>query len=110
MSRGHISRLDDILAAGEAIRSHLERGWIDDGVVFDAVRIRLIEIGEAVKALDAELLDAEPSIRWTAAARMRDRLAHRYFDTAHAELEATIRNDLPLMLAAARRLRDSVGD
>jgi hypothetical protein len=44
-------RLADIQAAIDAIRSHLQRGDLSDGLVFDAVRIRLLEIGEAVKAL-----------------------------------------------------------
>jgi hypothetical protein len=50
-------RLADIQAAIDAIRSHLRRGDLPDGLVFDAIRIRLLEIGEAVQALPAELLD-----------------------------------------------------
>ena len=88
-------RLADIQAAIEAIRSHLERGGLSDGLVFDAVRIRLLEIGEAVKALPDELLTTQPSIPWRQIARMRDHLAHRYFDTAHAILQATVDDDLP---------------
>ncbi|MHB1534321.1 MAG: hypothetical protein ACYC1D_06865 [Acidimicrobiales bacterium] len=44
------------MAAIDAILSHLERGDLYDGLVFDAVGVRLIEIGEAVKVLPAELL------------------------------------------------------
>lgn len=47
--RADAERLDDVLAAAAAIESHLERGTLADGLVFDAVRVRLIEIGEAVK-------------------------------------------------------------
>jgi uncharacterized protein with HEPN domain len=46
-------RLGDIQAAIDAIHSHLQRGTLSDGLVYDAVRIRLLEIGEAVKALPA---------------------------------------------------------
>ena len=88
-------RLSDIQAAIDAIRSHLQRGDLSDGLIFDAVRIRLLEIGEAVKALPADLLDTQPSIPWKQIARMRDHLAHRYFDTAHAILQATVDDDLP---------------
>jgi hypothetical protein len=42
-------RLADIQAAIDAIRSHLQRGDLSDGLNFDAIRIRLLEIGEAVK-------------------------------------------------------------
>jgi uncharacterized protein with HEPN domain len=97
-------RLSDIQAALEAIRSHLERGDLSDGLVFDAVRIRLLEIGEAVKALPAELLDSEPTIPWAQVARMRDDLAHRYFDTSHSILQATVDHDLPDLELAVNNL------
>ena len=47
MSYRERQRLSDIQAAIDAIRSHLKRGTRADGLVFDAVRIRLLEIGEA---------------------------------------------------------------
>ena len=103
-------RLADIQAAIDAIRSHLARGGLSDGLVFDAVRIRLLEIGEAVKALPAELLEAEPSIPWAQIARMRDHLAHRYFDTAHAILQATVDDDLPELERAIRALARALPD
>ena len=78
-------RLADIQAAIDAIRSHLQRGDLSDGLVFDAVRIRLLEIGEAVKALPAEVLSSQPGIPWSQIARMRDHLAHRYFGVDPAE-------------------------
>ena len=40
-------RLADIQAAIDAIRSHLQRGDLSDGLIFDAVRIGLLEIGPA---------------------------------------------------------------
>ena len=40
----------------------MRRGTLDDGLVLDAVRLRLIEIGEAVKRVSPELSDAEPGI------------------------------------------------
>ena len=96
--------LADIEAAIEAIRSHLGRGGLSDGLVFDAVRIRLLEIGEAVKALPDELLNTQPSIPWRQIARMRDHLAHRYFDTAHSILQATVDNDVPELEKAIRAM------
>lgn len=101
-------RLADIQAAIDAIRSHLERGDLSDGLVLDAVRIRLLEIGEAVKALPAELLSSQPGIPWSQIARMRDHLAHRYFDTNHAVLRATIDNDLPELERAVQALAESM--
>lgn len=101
-------RLADIQAAIDAIRSHLRRGDLSDGLVFDAVRIRLLEIGEAVKALPPELLATQPDIPWRQVARMRDHLAHRYFDTAHAILQATVDEDLPQLELAVRALIEAL--
>jgi uncharacterized protein with HEPN domain len=101
-------RLADIQAAIDAIRSHLQRGDLSDGLVFDAVRIRLLEIGEAVKALPVEVLGSEPDIPWTQIARMRDHLAHRYFDTDHAVLQATVDNDLPELERAVQALAETL--
>ncbi len=97
MSRRDDQRLADILAAAGAIAEHLERGDLDDGLVFDGVRVRLIEMGEAVKAIDPELLAREPAISWIDVAGMRNHLAHRYFDTAHTVVRATVEHDLPAL-------------
>jgi uncharacterized protein with HEPN domain len=70
VTRRQRQRLDDITVAIEAIRHHLDRGDLDDGLVFDAVRVRLIEIGEAVKSLPAELLAREPTLPWSQVAAM----------------------------------------
>ncbi|MEO7069546.1 MAG: HepT-like ribonuclease domain-containing protein, partial [Nostocoides sp.] len=105
MSRHDDERFADILDAIEAIRRHLRRGDLTDGLVYDAVRVRLIEIGEAVKALPPEAVATEPATPWRDIAAMRDRLAHRYFDTMHAIVAATVANDLPELEAAVRRLR-----
>ena len=97
-------RLSDILEAIAAIESHLSRGDLSDGLIFDAVRIRLLEIGEAVKAISTEVTEREPSIPWSQIARMRDHLAHRYFDTSHAIVQVTVTNDLPELRDAVTRL------
>jgi uncharacterized protein with HEPN domain len=76
MSDSDSRRLADILAATAAIRSHLSRGGLTDGLSFDAVRIRLLEIGEAVKAI-----------------------------STHAILQSTVDNDLPRLERAVFRLQ-----
>lgn len=65
MSRSNENRLDDITNAIAAIRSHLERGPISDNLVMDAVAMRLLELGEAVKGPDHELTATKPNAgRW----------------------------------------------
>jgi uncharacterized protein with HEPN domain len=110
VSRHDSQRLADIAAAITAIGAHLQRGELSDGLVFDAVRVRLIEIGEAVKGIGDDLLETEPGIPWAQIAAMRDRLAHRYFDVSHAIIAATIANDLPELQTAVTRLTVRAAD
>lgn len=49
-------------------------------------------------------LEAKPTITWTQIARMRDHLAHRYFDTNYAIIAHTVDHDL-IELAATRSTR-----
>ena len=84
MSRGTTQRLDDIVAACVAIRRHLERGDVSDELVFDAIRIRLVEVGEAAKDIPDATGAHEPQIPWNDITRMRDFLARRYVDADHA--------------------------
>lgn len=102
MSRRDTERMADILAAIEAIRDHLSHGDLSSGLVYDAVRVRLIEIGEAVKGIDPQTLTTMPHIPWADVAGMRDHLAHRYFDTTHSVVQATVDHDLPALEVALR--------
>ena len=110
MTRRDVERLDDIDVAIAAIESHLQPGDISDGLIFDAVRVRLIEIGEAVKRITPALLETEPEVPWQSVAGMRDRLAHHYFDTSHAILQSTTDEDIPLLRNSVARLRERVSD
>jgi len=104
MSRNDRDRLCDVLVACSAIRSYLARADIDGDLVFYAIRIRLVEVGEAIKDLDPKQLESEPEVPWNDIARMRDFLTHRYFDTAHSIVFTTARNDIPVLVAAVERL------
>jgi uncharacterized protein with HEPN domain len=110
VSRHDRQRLLDVIAALDAIDAHVRRGDLGDGLVFDAVRVRLIEIGEAVKGMSTEALTAEPDLPWSEIARMRDHLAHRYFDTTHAIVASTVTQDLPQLRGAVDRMLARAGD
>lgn len=109
MSRRDAERFADILDALQAISSHLGRGDLSDGLIYDAVRVRLIEIGEAVKRIPADVVATEPDTAWRDVAAMRDRLAHRYFDTLHSIVQSTVENDLPRLEQAVLRLQAAAG-
>lgn len=71
----------------------------------DAVAMRLLEIGEAVKALSTETTDTEPEIRWREIAGMRDFLAHHYFATNPEIVQAVIDQDLQPLAEAVERMQ-----
>lgn len=105
MSRADDELLDDIAAALTSIHSHLQHGPISIEIVLDAVAMRLLEIGEAVKSLSAEITSTEPEIKWRDIAGMRDFLAHHYFASNPEVVQAVIDKDLqPLSDAVARML------
>ena len=95
----------------EGLRCHrraLQCGPLSDSLVFDAVRARLIEIGEAVKDVSTHLLSQQPSSPWRQVAAMRNELAHRYFDTSHAIIAETVGSDLAELTAAVSSLLESL--
>jgi uncharacterized protein with HEPN domain len=107
VTRTPLDRVCDIRAAIDAIREFEKQGR-DKPVVFDAVRMRLLEIGEAANGLSAELRANEPGIPWGEIIGMRNWMAHRYFDTAHAYIWATVEHDLQPLLEALGRLEQHI--
>lgn len=61
---------------------------------------KLVEIvGEAAKQVSEEGRAEFPNVPWSAAARMRDRLVHHYFDIDLDVLWNTVVDDLPGLLS-----------
>lgn len=74
-----------------------------DGMLrLDAVCMNLIAIGEAVKGLDkltnGTLLQHYPQIYWAGVMRMRDKIAHHYFEIDPDIVFSTIRENIPQMI------------
>jgi uncharacterized protein with HEPN domain len=64
---------------------------------------KLVEIvGEAAKLVTEETRKQYPEVAWNAAARMRDRLVHHYFDVELDVLWSTVSQDLPDLLRGLR--------
>ena len=74
----------------------------------DAICMSLIALGEAVKGLDkqthGELLSHYPEVYWSGAMRMRDKIAHHYFEIDTDVVFRTIQEDIPLMKSAIDKM------
>ncbi len=71
----------------------------------DAVAMRLLEIGEAVKGISPELTATEPDVQWTDIAGMRDFLAHHYFATNPEIMQSTVDKRLAPLAVAIERMK-----
>lgn len=64
----------------------------------DAVCMNLIAIGEAVKGLDkltrGQLLSRYPEVYWSGVMKMRDKIAHHYFEVDADVVYSTITTDI----------------
>lgn len=87
------------------------RADLDSNEVLRLALTKLVEIvGEAAKQVSPEVRTAYPRVPWTAAARMRDRLIHHYFDINLDVLWQTVTTDLPRLLAALPGIDDADPD
>lgn len=80
-----------------------------DGMLrLDAICMNLIALGEAVKGLDkqthGELLSRYPEIYWSGVMRMRDKIAHHYFEIDTEVVFCTIEEDIPQMAKVIDRM------
>lgn len=68
----------------------------------DALCMNLIALGEAVKGLDkltnGQLLCEYPEIYWQGIMKMRDKIAHHYFEIDADVVFKTLKEDIPPML------------
>lgn len=77
------------------------RQTLEDDEILRLAITKLVEIvGEAAKQVSEPTRNAHPSVPWSAAARMRDRLIHHYLDVDLDVLWATITEDFPPLLDA----------
>ena len=86
----HYTTVDDFLLTPSGV------------LILDGVCMNLLAVGEAVKNLDKytdkELLPKYPSIPWKDVMRMRDVIAHHYFDVDAEKVFTILRNDVPPLL------------
>ena len=91
-----VSDFDELLSSPEGVMR------------LDAICMNLIALGEAVKGVDkltnGELLPQYPEVYWGGVMRMRDKIAHHYFEIDAEVVFMTIKEDLPLMKSTVNRI------
>ncbi len=74
----------------------------------DAICMNLIALGEAVKGLDkqthGELLSRYPEVYWAGVMRMRDKIAHHYFEIDTDIVFRTVQEDIPQLRVAIDKI------
>ena len=69
-------------------------------------------LGEDVKVLDkitkGELLTGYPEIYWSGVMKMRDKIAHHYFEMDAEVVFKTLKEDIPMMLPVIRRIMKDI--
>ena len=77
-------------------------------ILLDAVCMNLIALGEAVKNLDkvsdGELLPKYNQIQWGGIMRMRDKIAHHYFEVDAEVVLLAIKDDIPLVKSVVEKI------
>jgi uncharacterized protein with HEPN domain len=71
-----------------------------DRIAWRALKNALSELGEAVKALPADVTARHPAIDWRGFAGLRDVVAHGYFSLRQDMLQPILRDEVPRLLAA----------
>ncbi len=115
--------LDSLLNIESALELIMERAAVantpddflfsPDGMMrLDAICMNLIALGEAVKGLDkitkGELLIGYPEIYWSGVMKMRDKIAHHYFEMDAEVVFKTLKEDIPMMLPVIRRIMKDI--
>ncbi len=115
--------MDSLNKINKAIDTIIERASVvgdldelprsQDGMMrLDAICMNLIALGEAVKGLDkqthGELLPRYPEIYWSGVMRMRDKIAHHYFEIDTDVVFRTVREDIPQMKEVIEKLIDEM--
>ena len=92
--------IETITERASAVKNPNELLCSPDGMMrLDAICMNLIALGEAVKGLDkqthGELFPQYPEMYWSGVMRMRDKIAHHYFEIDVDVVFRTIQEDIP---------------
>ena len=109
---GNIERsLNDILEWTATVRSADDFLTSSSGLILlNAVCMKLIAVGEELKSIDKwtdkQLLKLYPTINWKEAMKMRDVIAHHYFEIDAEVVFSTLTQDIQPLLQAIRQIKN----
>lgn len=121
----HEIAMDSLLKIRKAIETIIERSSVvsdpnellctPGGMMrLDAICMNLIALGEAVKGLDkqthGQLLPQYPEIYWSGVMRMRDKIAHHYFEIDTDVVFRTVQEDVPQMRGVIDKMIADIKD
>jgi uncharacterized protein with HEPN domain len=107
--------LDELTAWTAGVESADDFTSTPDGMILlNAVCMKLLVVGEDVKALDrrtaGKLLPRYNEIPWRDVMGLRDIIAHHYFDVDAGEIFTVLRSDIPPLLSTIRKMVQDIGE
>lgn len=108
--RDQIERLRDILEAIDNINRYASRGsaaFEADELIQRWIVSHLQIIGEACRAISADLRDKHPEIPWSKIIGMRHILVHDYFEIDSGIVWSVVENELPQLRTQIQAMVDS---
>ena len=108
MKRDDRVYIQDIIDSIEIITDYVsgktETDFEESLMLQDAVYRRFEIIGEAATKVSDTFKEAHPEIEWRLMKLMRNKLIHEYFGISATAVFATIREDLPPLLAKMKMI------
>lgn len=109
LSEENQANAEEILYAISHIEEYMQQAdtleaFKSNTMLYDAVMMNFILIGEACKRLDMEVKTANPQIDWKGINGYRNFIAHEYFGVDENIVWAAITLELPVLKAEIQKL------
>jgi uncharacterized protein with HEPN domain len=106
--RSPLLYLSEMLDAARAIKDFVQgmekETFLKDEKTRSAVAHQLLILGEASKAIPADIKSRAPNLDWRGMAGMRDRLIHAYFNVDYDLVWDTAKNRVPMVEKGLEKL------